>query len=80
MLLLARKVGQTVVIGGNVRVTVDCIRGRVVRLRIDAPREILVDREEVWNRRARSDADRSLEENRHDAAAADAPIAARSCE
>ena len=80
MLLLARKVGQTVVIGGNVRVTVDRIRGRVVRLRIDAPTEIRVDREEVWNRRARSDADRSLEENRHDALVADAPIAARPCE
>lgn len=77
MLLLARKIGQTVVIDGNVRVTVDRIRGRVVRLRIDAPAEIVVDREEVWNRRTRPQADRSYEENRHDALATDAPIAAR---
>ncbi len=52
VLLLARKAGQSVVIDGNIRVTVDRIRGRVVRLRIEAPAEIRVDREEVWNRRA----------------------------
>jgi carbon storage regulator len=51
MLLLARKAGQSVVIDGNIRVTVDRVRGRVVRLKVEAPREIQVDREEVWNRR-----------------------------
>ena len=50
MLLLARKAGQSVVIDGNIRVTVDRIRRRVVRLKVEAPREIRVDREEVWNR------------------------------
>ena len=50
MLLLARKAGQSVVIDGNIRVTVDRIRGRVVRLKVEAPREIRVDREEVWIR------------------------------
>jgi len=52
MLLLARKAGQSVVIDGNIRVTVDRIRGRVVRLKVEAPTEIRVDREEVWNRHA----------------------------
>ena len=52
MLLLARKAGQSVVIEGNIRVTVDRIGRRVVRLKVEAPREIRVDREEVWNRRA----------------------------
>ena len=52
MLLLARKAGQSVVIDGNIRVTVDRIRGRVVRLKVEAPRDIRVDREEVWDRRA----------------------------
>ncbi len=51
MLLLARKAGQSVVIDGNIRVTVDRIRRRMVRLKVEAPREIRVDREEVWNRR-----------------------------
>lgn len=50
MLVLARKAGQSVVIDGNIRVTVDRIGGRVVRLKVEAPREIRVDREEVSNR------------------------------
>jgi len=52
MLVLARKAGQSVVIEGIIRVTVDRIGRRVVRLKIEAPREIRVDREEVSNRRA----------------------------
>ena len=47
MLLLARKIGQSVVIGGNIRVTVDRIGRRRVRLIVEAPREIRVDREEI---------------------------------
>ena len=50
MLHLARKAGQSVVIDGNIRVTVDRIRGRVVRLKVEAPTEIRMDRDEVWNR------------------------------
>ena len=50
MLLLARKAGQSVVINGNIRVTVDRIGRRAVRLTVEAPREIRVDREEVRNR------------------------------
>jgi carbon storage regulator len=51
MLALARKAGQSVVIDGNIRITVDRIRGRVVRLKVEAPRETRVDQEEVSNRR-----------------------------
>jgi len=40
MLLLARKAGQSVVIDGNILVTVDRIRGRVVRLKVEAPRKM----------------------------------------
>jgi carbon storage regulator len=63
MLLLARKAGQSLVIDGNIRVTVDRIRGRVVRLKVEAPREIRVDREEVWNRRASEKPIRSGKQN-----------------
>lgn len=52
MLLLARKAGESVVIAGRIRITVDRIRRHVVRLKVEAPTEIRVDREEVWNRRA----------------------------
>ena len=48
MLVLSRKVDQVVVIGGNVRVMVVEVRGDKVRLGIDAPRDVPVHREEVY--------------------------------
>jgi carbon storage regulator len=50
MLVLTRKVGQEIVIGGNIRVTISSIRGDRVRIGISAPPEIRVDREEVHRR------------------------------
>jgi len=47
MLVLSRKVGESVVIGGDVIVTVLEVRGEVIRLGIDAPREVVVHRSEV---------------------------------
>jgi carbon storage regulator len=49
MLVLSRRVGEVIVIGGMVRVKVVELRGNKVRLAIDAPREVAVDREEVWD-------------------------------
>ncbi len=48
MLVLSRRQGETIVISGRVRVTVDRVRGNRVRLAIDAPEEVTVDREEIW--------------------------------
>lgn len=50
-LLLKRKVGETVVIGDDVTVTVESIRGSRVGLRIAAPTTVRVDRVEVRERR-----------------------------
>ena len=47
MLVIARKVGQTVLIGDNIEVTISAIRGDQVRLAIAAPREITILRREV---------------------------------
>ena len=47
MLLLTRKAGQTLVIGENVRVTVLSTKGNTIRLGIEAPKEISVEREEL---------------------------------
>jgi carbon storage regulator len=47
MLVLTRKVGQTVVIDGDIEVTVVEIRGDKVRLGIVAPRHVPVHRQEV---------------------------------
>ena len=48
MLNFTRKVGQSIMIGDSITVTVTEVRGRQVRLGIDAPREIRVYREEVF--------------------------------
>jgi len=48
VLVLSRRVGESVMIGSNVRVTVVEARGDQIRLGIDAPRSIAVHREEVF--------------------------------
>jgi len=51
VLLLTRKRGETIVIGNDeFRVTVLGIKGNQVRLGIDAPKDVAVHREEVWER------------------------------
>jgi carbon storage regulator len=52
MLVLTRRVGETIVIDGEVRVTVLSVQGDRVRLGIVAPPDVVVDREEVRRRRA----------------------------
>lgn len=48
MLILTRKVGETIVIGNNwIKVSIHGVRGNQIRLGIDAPREVVVDREEI---------------------------------
>lgn len=50
MLVLTRKAGQTLVIGENVRVTVLSVKGNTIRLGIEAPKEVSVQREELRRR------------------------------
>ncbi|MGN6088798.1 MAG: carbon storage regulator CsrA [Actinomycetes bacterium] len=47
MLVLSRKVGESIVIGDDITVTVLEVRGDVVRLGINAPRSVTVHREEL---------------------------------
>ena len=50
MLILTRRVGETVVIGNDVTVTVLGVKGNQVRLGVNAPREVAVHREEIYER------------------------------
>jgi len=50
MLILSRRVGEKLIIGENVTVTVLSVRGNQVRIGIDAPRDVKVNREEIYQR------------------------------
>lgn len=50
MLILTRRVGETLMIGDNVSVTVLRVKGNQVRLGVNAPRDISVHREEIYER------------------------------
>ena len=52
MLVLTRQIGEEIVIDGNIRIVVTAIKGGKVRLGINAPPSVTVDRKEVHERRA----------------------------
>jgi len=50
MLILTRRVGETVIIGDEVQVTVLGVKGNQVRLGVTAPKDVAVHRSEIYDR------------------------------
>ena len=50
MLILTRRISESVIIGDDVKITVLGVKGNQVRLGIDAPRDVSVHREEIYMR------------------------------
>jgi carbon storage regulator len=50
MLILTRRVGETVMIGNEVTVTVLGVKGNQVRIGVNAPKDVPVHREEIYER------------------------------
>jgi len=50
MLILTRRLGEKVIIGGNIIISVLGIKGGQIRIGIDAPRDVQVNREEIYLR------------------------------
>ncbi len=50
MLILTRRVGETLMIGDDITVRVLAIKSNQVRIGVNAPRDVTVHREEIYNR------------------------------
>jgi carbon storage regulator len=60
MLILTRRAGESLMIGEDVSITVLGVKGNQVRIGIDAPKEVSVHREEIYDR-IQGDDDQELE-------------------
>lgn len=69
MLILTRRPHESIRLGSRIRITVLGFKGNQVRIGIEAPPEVSVDREEVWERK-------QLERRARDESQPSAPVSA----
>ncbi|BDX03850.1 MULTISPECIES: carbon storage regulator CsrA [Marinomonas] len=62
MLILTRRVGETLMVGDEVSVTVLGVKGNQVRIGINAPKDVSVHREEIYLRIQKEQDDQDLED------------------
>lgn len=57
MLILTRKPGETLVLGDDITVTVLSVKGNQVRIGVNAPKDVHVNREEIHIKKKKAEAD-----------------------
>ena len=61
MLILTRRVGETLMVGDDVTVTVLGVKGNQVRIGVNAPKDVAVHREEIYQRIRNENAEDEVE-------------------